>query len=54
MGQNGADKGLEMFARVQAAIGEQLEKKLEEVGVGQGPDHVKAPYGLRATLGSGY
>lgn len=43
-----------MFARVEAVIGERLKKKLEEVGAGQGPDHVKAPYGLRATLGSGY
>jgi catalase len=46
---------VKMFANVEKIIGDRIEKKLEELAKkGQGPDHVKAPYGLREVYGAGY
>jgi catalase len=46
---------VKMFAKVEKVIGDRIEKKLGELAKeGQGPDHVKAPYGLREAYGAGY
>ena len=42
-----------MFSKVDEEIGERLEKALEKASE-NGPDHVKAPYGLQSTMGGGY
>ncbi|KAL1605017.1 catalase A [Paraconiothyrium brasiliense] len=44
---------IRMFAKVHKEIGERLEKALEKASE-NGPDHVKAPYGLQSAVGGGY
>lgn len=48
------DDSAEMFAKVDAEIGERLEKALGDSLSMKDVDHVRVPYGLQQTLGGGY